>query len=292
MNTKSVKAYAKINLSLDVLRKRPDGYHDLSMIMQTIGVYDIVTCKKRDDDKITFATDSSFLSEEEAKSNLCVRAAKLMQEKFGCGGVDISLEKHIPIAAGLAGGSSDAAAVMRLCRSLFEKDIKDAELEKAGAGLGADIPYCIRGGCVLCEGIGDVMTNLPAPPECTVLLAKPGIYVSTAEVYGNLRLNEELVHPDVEGMVMAIKDGDYEGVYTRCKNVLAYVTEENHPIIVDIEKIMLELGADNSCMSGSGPTVFGLFSDGDAAANCAKEIEKRGLAKEIFVTRYIGRNEM
>lgn len=292
MSVLTAKAYAKINLSLDVIRKREDGYHDLSMIMQTLDVYDTVICEKRDDNLITFGTDSDFLSEEEAKTNLCVRAAKLMQERFGCGGVSISLEKRIPIAAGLAGGSSDAAAVMKLCRSLFEKDIDDEELERAGASLGADIPYCIRGGCVLCEGIGDVMTDLPKPPVCTVLLAKPDIYVSTAEVYGNLRLDEEYEHPDVKGMCNAIETGDYKGVYTRCKNVLAYVTEENHPIICDIKKVMVENGANTACMSGSGPTVFGLFDNEYKAKECAMNIEKLGLSKEIFVTRYIDRNDM
>lgn len=281
------KAYAKINLSLDVIRKRPDGYHDLKMIMQSVGVADIVTCKKTDDKSIKFRTDSGYLSDEDAAENLCVKAAKLLQDQYGCGGVEIALEKHIPIAAGLAGGSTDGAAVLKAVNTLYELGLSQEKLEKIGVILGADVPYTLRGGTVLCEGIGDVMTNLPDAPKCHLLLAKPDLYVSTGEVYSTLVLDETSVHPDVNGQIVAIKTGDLSAVADKCDNILARVTEKKHPIIVTIEDLMKNMGAENAIMSGSGPTVFGIFRN-KFDAECASEaIKKQNLAKEIFVTEFI-----
>lgn len=287
MNEITRKAYAKINLSLDVIRKRPDGYHDLKMVMQSVGVFDVVTCKKTDDGSIRFKTDSGFLSDEDAASNLCVKAARLLQDRFGCGGVEISLEKNIPIAAGLAGGSTDGAAVLKAVNSLYELGLSQGELEKLGVTLGADVPYTLRGGTVLCEGIGDVMTNLPDAPDCHLLLAKPDLYVSTGEVYGTLVLDDTSIHPDVDGQVEAIKENDLKETAKKCDNILARVTEKKHPIIVEIETLMKNMGAENSIMSGSGPTVFGLFENKSDAENAAEEIKKKYLAKEIFVTKFI-----
>lgn len=281
------KAYAKINLSLDVIRKRTDGYHDLKMIMQSVGVADIVTCKKTDDNSIKFKTNSGYLSDEDAAGNLCVKAAKLMREKFGCGGVEITLEKHIPIAAGLAGGSTDGAAVLKAVNTLYNLGLSQDELEKLGVTLGADVPYTLRGGTVLCEGIGDVMTNLPDAPECHLLLAKPDLYVSTGEVYGTLVLDETSVHPDVDGQIEAIKSGDLSTVADKCDNILARVTEKKHPIIVTIEDLMKTMGAKNAIMSGSGPTVFGIFKNKIDAEYASKAIKKQNLAKEVFVTEFI-----
>lgn len=281
------KAYAKINLSLDVIRKRTDGYHDLKMVMQSVGVADIVTCKKTDDNSIKFKTNSGYLSDEDAAGNLCVKAAKLMREKFGCGGVEITLEKHIPIAAGLAGGSTDGAAVLKAVNTLYDLGLSQDELEKLGVTLGADVPYTLRGGTVLCEGIGDVMTNLPDAPECHLLLAKPDLYVSTGEVYGTLVLDETSVHPDVDGQIEAIKSGDLSIVADKCDNILARVTEKKHPIIVTIEDIMKTMGAKNAIMSGSGPTVFGIFKNKIDAEYASKAIKKQNLAKEVFVTEFI-----
>lgn len=281
------KAYAKINLSLDVIRKRTDGYHDLKMVMQSVGVADIVTCKKTDDNSIKFKTNSGYLSDEDAAGNLCVKAAKLMREKFGCGGVEITLEKHIPIAAGLAGGSTDGAAVLKAVNTLYDLGLSQDELEKLGVTLGADVPYTLRGGTVLCEGIGDVMTNLPDAPECHLLLAKPDLYVSTGEVYGTLVLDETSVHPDVDGQIEAIKSGDLSTVADKCDNILARVTEKKHPIIVTIEDLMKTMGAKNAIMSGSGPTVFGIFKNKIDAEYASKAIKKQNLAKEVFVTEFI-----
>ena len=281
------KAYAKINLSLDVIRKRTDGYHDLKMVMQSVGVADIVTCKKTDDNSIKFKTNSGYLSDEDAAGNLCVKAAKIMREKFGCGGVEITLEKHIPIAAGLAGGSTDGAAVLKAVNTLYDLGLSQDELEKLGVTLGADVPYTLRGGTVLCEGIGDVMTNLPDAPECHLLLAKPDLYVSTGEVYGTLVLDETSVHPDVDGQIEAIKSGDLSTVADKCYNILARVTEKKHPIIVTIEDLMKTMGAKNAIMSGSGPTVFGIFKNKIDAECASKAIKKQNLAKEVFVTEFI-----
>jgi len=281
------KAYAKINLSLDVLRKRPDGYHDLKMVMQSVGVADIVTCEKTSDNSIRFKTDSGFLSDEDAANNLCVKAAKTLQDLYGCGGVEITLEKHIPIAAGLAGGSTDGAAVLKAVNTLYDLNISEAELEKIGVTLGADIPYTLRGGTVLCEGIGDVMTNLPDAPDCHLLLAKPDIYVSTKEVYGTLVLDDSSIHPDVDGQLEGIKKGDLKLVAEKCDNILARVTEKNYPIIVQIEELMKSMGAVNAIMSGSGPTVFGLFENKKDAENAAKAIKEKDFAKEIFVTGFV-----
>lgn len=281
------KAYAKINLSLDVIRKRTDGYHDLKMVMQSVGVADIVTCKKTDDNSIKFKTNSGYLSDENAAGNLCVKAAKLMREKFGCGGVEITLEKHIPIAAGLAGGSTDGAAVLKAVNTLYDLGLSQDELEKLGVTLGADVPYTLRGGTVLCEGIGDVMTNLPDAPECHLLLAKPDLYVSTGEVYGTLVLDETSVHPDVDGQIEAIKSGDLSTVADKCDNILARVTEKKYPIIVTIEDLMKTMGAKNAIMSGSGPTVFGIFKNKIDAEYASKAIKKQNLAKEVFVTEFI-----
>ena len=287
MNEIKRKAYAKINLTLDVLKKRPDGYHDLRMVMQSVGVYDVVTCKKTDDGSIRFKTDSGFLSDEDSKTNLCVKAAKLLQEKYGCGGVEISLEKNIPIAAGLAGGSTDGAAVLKAVNTLYELKISQDELERLGVTLGADVPYTLRGGTVLCEGIGDIMTNLPAAPDCVLLLAKPGIYVSTGEVYKTLVLDETSVHPKVDEQIDAIKEGNLDKMSKLCDNILARVTEKKHPVIVEIEELMKKDGAINSIMSGSGPTVFGIFENEDDARKAAFEIEEKGLSKEVFVTEFI-----
>ena len=314
------KAYAKVNLSLDIVGFREDGYHLVRMVMQSLDIYDELEFRKLDTPEIRV-----FLKNEEAvqkraamadgadasgeptlgsvpldENNLIYKVAKLLFDKYIWKkspdlGVEITLSKNIPIAAGMAGGSSDAAATFRGMNELFELNLMDKELMEMATPLGADIPYCIMGGTALSEGIGEVLTRLPNLPECTFLVAKPPISVSTGEAYGGYdgviaeyekdpKSFRDFHHPDVDGQVDQIYAGNLKGVADRFGNVLEYVTAKNHPEIKELEQIMKDGGAINSVMSGSGPTVFAIFDSREKAERVKYEIEEKGLANQTFVT--------
>ena len=283
-NTIIRNAYAKINLALDVVRRLPNGYHEVRMIMQTVDICDVLTFKKAEEgislkvDNIELPTDGN---------NLICKAAKLLLETAGVrGGVDITLEKHIPIAAGMAGGSTDAAAALLAVNELYELGFSVEELKEIGVKIGADVPYCIEGGTALAEGIGEVLTPLVAPPHCYLVVAKPDINVSTKFVYENLRANELKVHPDVDGMMADLHAGDLAGIAGKLGNVLETVTVPAYPIIQDIKNTLKEQGALNALMSGSGPTVFGLFTNEEQALVAAEQVRHLKLAKQVFVTTF------
>ncbi|MBP3604522.1 MAG: 4-(cytidine 5'-diphospho)-2-C-methyl-D-erythritol kinase [Lachnospiraceae bacterium] len=280
------KAYAKINLGLDVLRRRPDGYHEVKMIMQTVGICDMLTVKKSEKEGITLTVGQAPLPCN--KDNLIYKAADMVKDKFAITeGVEISLEKNIPIAAGMAGGSSDAAAVFRAMNRLFDLHMSLADMQQMGVKIGADIPYCIMGGTALSEGIGEVLSALPAPPDAYLLIAKPDIDVSTKFVYENLHADTLSYHPDIDGMVEALQKADLQGITQRMGNVLETVTEKNYPVIKEIKDLMKEKGAENSLMSGSGPTVFGIYTHKEKAGEAYEAIINRKLAKQVFVTEFV-----
>lgn len=280
------RAYGKINLGLDVLRKRPDGYHDVKMIMQMVSVYDELTFRKISEQEIRIVTNKEELPFQE--DNLIYKAARLILERLGSSqGILVTLEKNIPIAAGMAGGSTDAAATLLGLNELLEGNIPMEELLSMGVKIGADVPYCILQGTALSEGIGEVLTPLPAPPACSLLIGKPDISVSTKYVYENLKVDMLKKHPDIDGMRKAIEEGDLEGITSRMENVLETVTIQRYPIIGKIKEAMLKAGAINALMSGSGPTVFGVFASGGEARQAEKEIEKTGLAKELFTATFV-----
>ena len=300
-----VKAYAKVNLSLDIVGRREDGYHLVRMVMQSLDIADILTFEKLDKPEIIVLLDNPSVGGDGDsplgkvpldENNLIYKAARLLFDRYiwkrnEKAGVQITLTKNIPIAAGMAGGSSDAAATFRGINGLFELGLMDKELMEMGVTLGADIPYCIMGGTALSEGIGEELTRLPDIPECVFLVVKPRISVSTAEAYGGYDSLVEsktgqkvrIMHPDVDGQVDALYAGNLKGVTDKFLNVLEYVTAEKHPIIGDIEKLMLDFGALNAMMSGSGPTVFGIFDDVEKAEAAKKELEQRDISDQLFV---------
>ena len=282
------KAYAKINLGLDVIRRRTDGYHEVKMIMQTVGICDILTFRKsgRQDGAVTLFLDKKELPC--GKENLVYRAAELLTRTHGLrDGVEITLEKRIPIAAGMAGGSTDAAAVFHGMNELFGLSMSLQEMKDLGVGIGADVPYCIQGGTALSEGIGEILTALPSPPAAYLLIAKPDIGVSTKFVYENLHADRLQSHPDIDGMVQALERGSLEGIVSRMENVLETVTVREYPVIQTLKDIMRREGALNALMSGSGPTVFGVYKTREAAEASRPAVEKSGMAKEIFVTEFV-----
>ena len=280
-----LKAMAKINLGLDVLRKREDGYHDLRMIMQSIYLYDQIRIRKIPQPGIHVAVNLSYLPVNE--DNLVYRAAKLLMDEFEIKeGIQIRLQKYIPVAAGLAGGSSDAAAVLVGLNQMFELGLTQQELMQRGVRIGADVPYCIMRGTALAEGIGEKLTRLSSAPETYVLLAKPAVHVSTQFVYGNLKANELTSHPDIDGQIQAIRDGDLYAMAEKMGNVLETVTIPAHPVIQEIKDCMIQNGAIGAMMSGSGPTVFGLYDDEQKARAAYAQMQESKLAKNVFLTRF------
>lgn len=278
-----LKAYGKINLGLDVVRRREDGYHEVRMIMQTVGIFDRLELTEEAEPGIRVSTNLSFLPCDE--NNLVYKAAKLLMDEFNVKkGLSISLEKHIPVAAGMAGGSSDAAAAMVGVNKLFELGLTQQQLMERGVKIGADVPYCIMRGTALSEGIGEVLTPLPDMVNCPIIIAKPAISVSTKFVYENLKANELEAHPDIDGMIAAIKAGDLRGVSDRLENVLETVTTVHYPVINEIKDFLKERGALNALMSGSGPTVFALFDDKKTAEKAFEELKNTELAKQVFLT--------
>ncbi|MBO7710034.1 MAG: 4-(cytidine 5'-diphospho)-2-C-methyl-D-erythritol kinase [Lachnospiraceae bacterium] len=285
MRELDLKARAKINLGLDVLRKRPDGYHDLRMIMQTVNVYDRIRLTRTKAPGIRIATNVSFLPVNE--NNLVWKAAALLMNEFPQEeGIYVDLAKTIPVAAGLAGGSSDAAAVLVGMNRLFGLGLDRQDLMERGVRLGADVPYCILRGSALAEGIGEVLTPLHSAVSCRVVLAKPAAHVSTRYVYTNLRIDDQTQHPDIDGQVAALESGDLEKLCACMGNVLESVTIPVCPEIAVIKKTMLSAGAAGSMMSGSGPTVFGLFRETGQAQAAADLIREQNLAEQVFVTDF------
>lgn len=279
----SVKALAKINLGLDVVRRREDGYHEVRMVMQTIHLFDRLEMAKNSSGEISITTNLSFLPTNQ--NNLVYRAAELLREEFQIkDGLTINLHKHIPVAAGMAGGSTDAAAVLYGMNRMFDLGLKREELMERGVKIGADVPYCIMRGTALAEGIGEKLTALPPMVKCPVLIAKPQISVSTKFVYENLRLNDKTVHPDIDALVENIRKKDLNAVASEMGNGLETVTIPNYPVIAQIKEHMLEQGAVGAMMSGSGPTVFGLFEDGDTAVAAYEKMKESGLAKQVYLT--------
>lgn len=288
MNTIMLKAYAKINLGLDVLGKREDGYHEVRMIMQTIRLYDKLNMKKLNKDEIIINTNLAYLPTNE--NNLVYRAIQMLKEEFNIKqGIYVELQKHIPVAAGLAGGSSDAAAALTGMNRLFQLKLTTTDLMQRAVKLGADIPYCILGGTALSEGIGEVLTPLAPMPKAYILIAKPPINVSTKYVYENLILDERTNHPDIDGIMEAINSKDLCGVTNRLSNVLESVTIDKYPVIQEIKDTMIEFGAMNALMSGSGPTVFGVFEDLNLAKKAFYQLKVQGKAKQIYLTDIFNR---
>lgn len=283
MDKIKLKALGKINLGLDVLGRRPNGYHDVRMVMQTVYLYDQILLEKTDKEGISLKTNLFYLPVNE--NNLAYRAAKMLIDEFAIKeGVHISLEKHIPVAAGMAGGSSNAAAVLYGMNRLFQLGLTDQELMERGVKLGADLPYCIMRGTVLAEGIGEELTPLPAMPKCHVLLAKPPISVSTQKVYEKLDAQEVTKHPDIDGILLGLQTGDLKKITSSMGNVLENVTITEYPQIERIKDVMKEEGALNAMMSGSGPTVFGIYDDKILARRAAARIREEQLAKQVHVT--------
>ncbi len=283
MDSIRLKARAKINLALDVTGKREDGYHEVRMVMQSINLFDRITITKSREPGIRIQTNRAYLPTNE--DNLIYKAVRLIMDEYGIhSGVDVVLEKFIPVAAGLAGGSSDAAAAMVGMTRLFSVKTSMTRLMELGVKVGADVPFCIMRGTVLAEGIGERLTRLEPMRSCPILIAKPGINVSTKFVYSKLRLDENTVHPDIDGMIDAIKRRDINGVCSKMGNVLESVTVREYPVIEEIKRQMMASGAINAMMSGSGPTVFGVFGNRRNAGACADVLRVTGIAKQIYIT--------
>lgn len=292
-----LKARAKINLTLDVTGKRDNGYHELRMIMQTVALYDGVRMKKIPEPEIRLESNVYWLPTD--SRNLAFQAAELMRQTYGLTeGVKISIDKRIPVAAGLAGGSADCAAVLVGMNRLFELGLPVSRLEELALAMGTDIPYCVRRGTVLAEGVGEKLTDIQPPcPFCHVVLVKPPVSVSTAKVYQNLRWDQVKDHPDTQAMINAMAAGDVVKMGKLLCNVLETVTIPMHPQIEKIKEMLMEKGAVGALMSGSGPTVFALFTEEETAKKAAREVRKQFSVKDVFVTqiyhagRGIGRKE-
>lgn len=278
------KAPAKINLLLDVLRKRDDGYHEVEMIMTMVDLADRLEMMELPRDTIIISSQVGYIPLDE--KNLAFQAARLIKERYDVRtGVYIHLDKRIPVAAGLAGGSSDAAATLRGLNRLWRLNIPVEELQTLGAELGSDVPFCVTGGTALATGRGEKLEPIAAPPQCWVILAKPPIHVSTQEIYGKLNAKEIPRHPSVPQMLRAIEDQQFTDMCQAMGNVLEDVTVKVYPEVKQIKECMLRLGADGVLMSGSGPTVFGLVSKEAKVARIYNGL--RGFCKDVFAVRML-----
>lgn len=283
MDKLELKALAKINLGLDVLGRRENGYHDVRMVMQTIYLYDHVTLEKTREPGIHLETNLSYLPVDE--NNIAYKASKLLMEEFQIQeGMKIKLRKFIPVSAGMAGGSTNAAAVLFGMNRMFELGLSEQQLKDRGVTLGADVPYCIMRGTVLAEGIGEILMPLSPMPKCYVLIAKPGISVSTKTVYEKFDALTEVAHPDIDGLIRGLDEGNLHKVASSMGNVLEGVTIGEYPVIEEIKRTMKQEGALNAMMSGSGPTVFGIFEDRKTAKRAYDKMREKKLAKQIYLT--------
>jgi 4-diphosphocytidyl-2-C-methyl-D-erythritol kinase len=278
-----LKARAKINLGLDVTGKREDGYHLVRMVMQSLKLYDRLEMCVIPEPEIRIRANLPFIPTDQ--TNLIWKAADLLRREFRIEeGISVDLNKRIPVAAGLAGGSADAAAALVGMNRLFHLRLSGEELMNRGVKIGADVPYCIMRGTALSEGIGEKLTELPPLPHCWILVAKPGISVSTKGVYIRLDEQKGWEHPDIDGMVRALEEGSLEGVTERLGNVLELVTVPEYPVIAKIKQTMMEKGAEGALMSGSGPTVYGIFREEAQARIACSAVRKSGAARQIYVT--------
>lgn len=285
--TMTYKAYAKINLALDVTGKRADGYHFVRMVMETIDLYDTLRVTESDEPIFRLTTDAETLPAD--RTNLVIKAAEAMKEHFHFkGGAVFDLEKRIPMAAGLAGGSADAAAAMHALNALYDLNAGVETLSKIALTIGADVPYCLRGGSMLAEGIGEALTPLPAPPPCEILLAKPFGEVSTKEIYTALDTIENPEHPDIDACAAALSGGDIKELSSSCGNILEAVTMSKMPVIRELTEIMYDYGAYKAMMSGSGPTVFGLFPSGrdSEITQAYRTLKSKHLTSDLLITSF------
>ena len=274
MDKLELKALGKINLGLDILGRRENGYHDVRMVMQTVYLYDRVILEKTREPGIEISTNLPYLPVNE--NNIAYKAAELLQREFGIReGIRISLEKHIPVAAGMAGGSSNAAAVLFGMNRMFDLGLSEEGLKERGVTLGADVPYCIMRGTVLAEGIGEILTPLPPLPKCYVLIAKPPLSASTKTVYEKIDREGIKSHPDIDGILAGLREGNLQQVAGSMGNVLEQVMLEEHPVLQKIKDVMLMSGALNAMMSGSGPTVFGIFTSRGRARAAAARLKRQ-----------------
>ena len=284
-----LRAMAKINLGLDILGKRPDGYHEVRMIMQTIQMYDVLEIRKKEEPGIALSVNVPFIPTDER--NLVYKAAKLLMDEFHIEvGVSMKLDKFIPVAAGMAGGSSDAAAAFVGINRMFKLGLSEEELMKRAVAVGADVPYCIMRGTALAEGIGEKLTRLAPVPKCFVLVGKPAVSVSTKMAYENLNLQAVTSHPDIDGMMEDIAHGDLYAMTKKMGNVFEPGIIREYPVIQQIKDLMEANGALKAMMSGSGPTVFGIFDDQDKMESAAAILRESGLAKTVFATEVFNRN--
>ena len=276
-NSVSKKAYAKINIGLDIVGKTDNGYHLLNSIMQQVDMYDVITVSREDEsrDGYSITIDSNNHDIPLDETNLAYKAADILMKEYKLSGkVSIYIDKHIPMAAGMAGGSTDGAAVLELINELYELGLSKDELKSIGVKLGADIPFCIEGKGAICQGIGEIMTPLGTAPDMAVLIAKPPISISTKYVYTHLKL-DSVTHPDMDKVITAYKSGDLKTVADSMGNVLESVSEKENEIITSLKASMLEEGAVGSLMSGSGPTVFGLFEDLTLASKAGEKMKEK-----------------
>ena len=279
-----LRAMAKINLGLDVLRKREDGYHEVRMIMQTIQMYDLLDIRKKEEPGISLSTNLPYVPSDER--NLVYKAAKLLMDEFDIKeGLSMKLTKFIPVAAGMAGGSSDAAAAFVGVNRLFRLGLSEEELMKRAVQVGADVPYCVMRGTALAEGIGEKLTRLPEVPKCYVLIGKPGINVSTKLAYENLHLDQIQSHPDIDGMISDIENQDLHSLTAKMQNVFEPGIISQYPVIQEIKDLMEANGALKAMMSGSGPTVFGIFDDRSKLREATEALRNSHLAKTVFATQ-------
>jgi 4-diphosphocytidyl-2-C-methyl-D-erythritol kinase len=283
MDTLRLRAQGKINLGLDVTGIREDGYHEVRMVMQTVGLYDRIILEKTKEPGIVITANLPYVPTNE--NNLMYKAAKLLIDEFGITeGIRMDLNKFIPVAAGMAGGSTDAAAVLFGINKMFGLKLTRRQLMERGVTLGADVPYCIMRGTALAEGIGEELTRLRPMPDCGIVIAKPGVNVSTKLVYEKLDMDGVKKHPDIDAIITALKDGDIGGVAANMGNVLEDVTIPMHPVIASIKEDMMARGAINAMMSGSGPTVFGIFTDMEAARDCVEFLRDKKESRQTYLT--------
>ena len=284
MNSINIKAYAKINLALDVIGKRDDGYHELNMIMQSIRLHDKIYIRKNNNREIKLKSNLPYIPVNH--KNIVYKAVDLFRKTYNIKqGVFVNIYKQIPVSAGLAGGSTDAAATIKGLNKLFNTGLSLEEMMELGGKLGADVPFCMMMGTVLSQGIGDILTPLDKMPDCYILLVKPSFSVSTKKVYENFKLDHTISHPDISASIKAIKNNDLPELSSHMANVLESVTIKKYPSINQIKKLMLDNGAFVALMSGSGPTVFGLFEDKGVAKKAYDSIKKARFRKRIFLTK-------
>lgn len=284
MRTIQVPAYAKLNLSLDVLARREDGYHDLRMVMQTVELADTLILNETEETGVRVRTDLRYLPNDER--NLAAAAFRAFQNAAGWdkGGVSIAIQKRIPVCAGMGGGSADAAAVLRALNDWSGSPLSVQQLARLGEQVGSDVPYCVLGGTALAEGKGERLTALPAMPDCRIVICKPPFPISTPELFGAIDCKRIRCRPDTEGIVAALRDGDLSGIARRLYNVFEDVlTDRRGAEIAEIKLEMISAGALGAAMSGTGPTVFGLFRDEDKAESAFRALKER--YADTFLTR-------